>query len=285
MLLALAAAARTDAGEPSPLGPPEDLTVWQVGYGAQGAVRLLWTNPKSFELIELLVDGDVRGDADGAAAIGHVEGVEPGVHTFGVRSAVGTRRSEIVTVDFTVLDSSPLPDPVRNLSCSFLPDLGGRLRLGWEPGDDPWVGGEVRVTGRAAFVGIGAGTTGLDIGEVGEEPPEIAVAFRNVVGYFSEPIVPPCLPGAPVFLRGDCDGSGEVNLTDAIASLIHLFQSGRRWQCDDACDADDSGEINITDPLVVLNYLFLAGPPPGAPFPECGVDPTSDFLGGVCTCD
>ena len=54
------------------------------------------------------------------------------------------------------------------------------------------------------------------------------------------------LPPLPVFLRGDPDGNGTVQLTDGI---------------------------------FLLNFLFLGGDSIPAPFPECGGDPGEDPLG------
>ena len=80
------------------------------------------------------------------------------------------------------------------------------------------------------------------------------------------------------FRRGDADGNGELNLSDAIMTLNHLFLGGPAPGCEDASDTDDNGEINLTDAVVVLNHLFRGGPTPGDPFPECGRDPTDDEL-------
>lgn len=84
------------------------------------------------------------------------------------------------------------------------------------------------------------------------------------------------------FLRGDADSSGEVDITDAIFVLGHLFLGSRSPTCLDAADADDSGVIDITDAISVLSWLFLGGAAPPAPGPEtCGPDPTEDALSCV----
>jgi hypothetical protein len=83
------------------------------------------------------------------------------------------------------------------------------------------------------------------------------------------------------FLRGDFDGSGQVNIADSISVVNHLFRSGPPPFCDDAMDADDSGVLNLTDSVFLLDFLFRAGPVPPPPFPAEGSDPTEDGL----TCD
>lgn len=88
-------------------------------------------------------------------------------------------------------------------------------------------------------------------------------------------------PTDPVFHRGDADGSGEINVTDAIFKLGFLFLGGPEPQCLDAADANDDGQLNITGGIYILNWLFLGGPVPPAPGPTsepCGPDPTEDPL-------
>jgi len=83
----------------------------------------------------------------------------------------------------------------------------------------------------------------------------------------------------PRFRRGDVNGSGEADISDAIAVLDALFLGGR-LDCLSAADGNDSGQVDIADASFVLSWLFLGGRPPPAPGPhECGVDPTADELG------
>ena len=80
-----------------------------------------------------------------------------------------------------------------------------------------------------------------------------------------------------LFQRADSNDDGSVDISDAIGTLFFLFQ-GTVVTCRDAADADDNGTAEVTDAIYVLQYLFLNGPPPPAPFPACGVDPTADNL-------
>jgi hypothetical protein len=81
------------------------------------------------------------------------------------------------------------------------------------------------------------------------------------------------------FIRGDCDPSGDLDLTDAISLLQHLFLGGSAPACPDACDSDDSGELDLTDSIAILSFLFLGGARPPAPYPVAGEDPSIDALG------
>ncbi|HLU47922.1 MAG TPA: hypothetical protein VK116_07550, partial [Planctomycetota bacterium] len=113
-------------------------------------------------------------------------------------------------------------------------------------------------------------------------PPENAsikgIAIRKLTDDEAAQVGAPC-GGAtgPIFLRGDADASGALNLTDAIRILTFLFVGNVEVSCLDAADSDDSGALNLTDGIFVLNYLFVGlSPAPPPPFPECGPDPTDD---------
>jgi hypothetical protein len=98
-------------------------------------------------------------------------------------------------------------------------------------------------------------------------------------GTFAEARILPA--GGTQFVRADANGDGGINITDPIFVLGYLFLGIGTPTCIKAADTDDTGVVNVTDALYLLNSLFLGGPPPPAPFPECGGDPTADAL----TCD
>ena len=83
-------------------------------------------------------------------------------------------------------------------------------------------------------------------------------------------------PGEQEFKRGDVDGNGmAATLTDLIACL-----DGPPFPCDDAADVNDDGILDSTDCEYLADYFSVPGhPPPPAPFPNCGTDPTPDALG------
>lgn len=61
----------------------------------------------------------------------------------------------------------------------------------------------------------------------------------------------------PTFRRGDADGSGAVDVSDAIYTLEGLFlKSGTVWSCEDAADSNDDGKIDLSDSINTLGYLF-----------------------------
>lgn len=81
-----------------------------------------------------------------------------------------------------------------------------------------------------------------------------------------------------LFVRGDANGDGVLDVADPITTLLHLYR-GRPLACPDAADVDDDGQIRLNDPIMLLTTLFRAGPPPRSPFPWPGLDPTPDRLG------
>ncbi len=83
-------------------------------------------------------------------------------------------------------------------------------------------------------------------------------------------------PYPSAFLRGDTDGNGKVDITDAVRMLNYLFTGGATPACLDAADVSDSGKVDISAAVSILNFLFLGGAAPAVPFPTPGLDPTPD---------
>ena len=82
-------------------------------------------------------------------------------------------------------------------------------------------------------------------------------------------------------LRGDSNEDTEVDLSDAIWTLLWLFFGSAPLPCEDAADVDDRGVLDVNDGIVLLAHLFLSldlfpGIPPGAGL--CDIDRTEDSL-------
>jgi hypothetical protein len=87
---------------------------------------------------------------------------------------------------------------------------------------------------------------------------------------------PPSESDSP-FIRGLVNADDELDLSDGIAVLVHLF-AGRPLDCVDAADVDDDGALGVTDAISLLRFLFADGPGPRVPYPDCGVDVSDDEL-------
>src|SRR5690606_4977331 len=75
---------------------------------------------------------------------------------------------------------------------------------------------------------------------------------------------------ALVFLRGDCNDDGRVDISDAICILDYLFLGGGAPDCIAATNVNGDAGNDISDATYLLNHLFLGGLAPVAPYPTCG---------------
>ncbi len=82
-----------------------------------------------------------------------------------------------------------------------------------------------------------------------------------------------------LFMRGDANGDGAVDISDPIVISNWLNQGGAAPACLDGADADDDSRVLQGDADYILSFLFSGGPPPPAPGPfQEGRDPTADLL-------
>lgn len=135
-------------------------------------------------------------------------------------------------------------------------------------------------------IGLSLGTSAAITLVNGVYPPSPGQPLMNVMTQNGLSILPFLLSGSTtvtttpgtLFLRGDSNHNGGVDLADAIFILGFLFSSGPTPPCPDAADVNDDGVHNIADAIYLLSYLFSGGPPPRYPFPTYGIDPSADAL-------
>jgi IPT/TIG domain-containing protein len=82
----------------------------------------------------------------------------------------------------------------------------------------------------------------------------------------------------PLFIRGDANLDGSVDISDPVAILFHLF-AGVPRTCLAAMDTNSSGVVDISDVTFILTALFLGGAAPSAPYPSRGL--YTDGPGGL----
>jgi hypothetical protein len=75
------------------------------------------------------------------------------------------------------------------------------------------------------------------------------------------------------FRRGNGNGDGQVDLSDAVYVLSWLFSGGPVPPCLESANSNGSSVVDIGDPIYLLTFLFQGGSPPPAPFPGCGTGP------------
>ena len=185
-----------------------------------------------------------------------------------------------------LVGDSPVPEIAAARAEALEPDGAGAVAVGG--------GGGIALTWRngASYDSIRVERDGAPIAELPGDreshldprPGPGAHRYRLIAvqgGVESFPAVtwsrPRGIPGT--FVRGDADGDGRINLTDAVFVFRHLFQGGRQPECLDAADADDDGNLALPDPIAILLHLFLGQTPLPLPGPEPWFDPSEDDLG------
>ncbi len=121
------------------------------------------------------------------------------------------------------------------------------------------------------------------VGTLGTPP----VAVLYDIGKEAVPTVRGCtiaISDDPIevrFIRGEINGDGKINISDAVTLLRYLFSSQPLpHDCREAVDCNDDESVNLGDAIYLLGYQFSSGPQPPAPFPACGVVAAGpDFLG------
>ncbi len=106
-------------------------------------------------------------------------------------------------------------------------------------------------------------------------PPPPLPPVDQVLGECTVTYEPPVIGG---FVRGDCNGDEESDISDPVCILMHLFRGRPDPPCPKSADGDNNGVLEPADAVLLLHYLFLNGPAPAPPFPECGHDNTHDEL-------
>jgi hypothetical protein len=65
-----------------------------------------------------------------------------------------------------------------------------------------------------------------------------------------------------IFLAGDANANGSVDMSDAVYLVNYLFIHGPAPPTSEAGDANADGEIDLADVVYLVNYLFLNWSPP-----------------------
>ena len=91
-------------------------------------------------------------------------------------------------------------------------------------------------------------------------------------------VVAAAVPPVVLFVRGDANADGQIDIADAITILDYLFGGGHVPACRDAGDGNDDGTVDIGDAITVLGHLFGGAGSLPEPFGACGTDPTDDTM-------
>jgi hypothetical protein len=110
--------------------------------------------------------------------------------------------------------------------------------------------------------------------------PGVGTFTYEIIGILgpAESAAVPCTVASETkhFLRGDTNGSGSIDIADAVYLLGYLFRGNAAPPCMEAANVNDDASVDIGDAVYLLSYLFREEAPPPAPFPTCGPDPDPD---------
>lgn len=67
-----------------------------------------------------------------------------------------------------------------------------------------------------------------------------------------------------LYMHGDADGSGTIDVSDAVYIISFIFSGGSAPVPTGRGDADCSGAIDISDAVYLISYIFSGGPAPCA---------------------
>jgi hypothetical protein len=125
------------------------------------------------------------------------------------------------------------------------------------------------VTGSLIVTDLHSTRSVLAVGDVnGDGAPDMVLTTEGFEGD------PSCL--GQVFLNdgncrlpstagaGDANADGDLDISDPVAILIHLFH-GAALACPGAAEVNGDGDLDVSDPVFLLGYLFLRGAPPADP--------------------
>jgi hypothetical protein len=111
----------------------------------------------------------------------------------------------------------------------------------------------------------------------------LAAGDDPTVATFCDLSLLPLAEPATKFLRGDCNQSAQVDISDGQCILDWRFSGAAAPGCLAATNTNGDGRTDIADAIYLFGALFLGGPPPAAPFPECGVGTEADAALGCVT--
>jgi len=232
------------------------------------------------------VDADGDGDIDLAAGPGFRFLLNRGGWTFewGADPVVSSSNFAMGTGD---LDGDGAPEIINGISSEFeiYPNIGGgRLGTPWSPGSHPEGGGgsdsiSYSVQGVAVADFDDDGRNDI-AGSIKYERSFVTVLLNRTTAASLDTNgdgVPDECASEP-FRRGDSNGDGGIDLSDAVYILRSLFLGGDPLTCLKAADSNDDARVDVSDPVKILRVLFLGEPQLPPPSDACGVDPTGDGL-------
>ena len=192
--------------------------------------------------------------------------------SFDISNGVYERRSELLHLVVDTEDNAPpsiatIPDYIvgqgqtLEIQVNAMDPEGLPLEYGIHAGPFDAV---IDPQGVYQWVADAVGTVASTTISVNDTSPLQLTSFEM----FSATVVP---AGEVSFLRADVNGTGAVDIADAISALSYLFLGGTA-SCVAAFDSNSDDATEIVDAIFTLDYLFGGGLLPAAAFPACTDD-------------
>ncbi|HNR98510.1 MAG TPA: dockerin type I repeat-containing protein [Planctomycetota bacterium] len=251
----------------APLTPPVDMVC--RARSTAPIVDLTWTNTWTYDSVTIFRNGQPAATLSGSATAYADEVPGPGTYAYFAAGVFGNYKADS---SGCVLRVTFVPPP-RNLTCA---PAGMRVQLAWS---NPMVYDEIGVLRDGAVLAVLPGSAASfddTLADLGSHDYAVAGVFGRQT---SAPAVCTARATDVLFVRGDVNADGIVDVADVIAFLNYLFRGGRRPPCMEAANLNDDGAANLADIIYALAYTFRDGPAPKAPFPGCGPDPSGGSLG------
>lgn len=253
---------------------PTDLVCGEVAE----TVFLTWQEPVDYSQIQIRRDGLLIAEISGG--LGYFEDADALIGTersYSLRGILAGVTSPDVSCEVSVDGDLETPS---GLSCT---QNANTVLLTWE---NPLPYEQMDVLRQGNLI---ATLTSLENSFVDSEPiPGITLDYIlrcSLAGTTADS--EPCEIFLPIpdvlFIRGDVDSDGELNLVDPVTLLQYLFVFGD-MPCASAADFNDDASLDLSDAVNLLAFLFTGGAEPAAPFPLAGLDPTPDSLGCESGC-
>jgi hypothetical protein len=182
----------------------------------------------------------------------------------------------LVATDSLAPCALPTPcDPVTDLACTT---DGTTATLSWS--DSPTDTGVQVLRDGGVVATLGPGEEGFSEGGLAPGPHTYVVQASCRGRPATAATCDVKVSTGVTFLRGDCNASGDRDISDGVTVLSFLFLGApARLKCEKACDCNDDGSLDVSDGVFILAFLFSDPtkiPPP--PFERCGLDGKEDTL-------
>ncbi|MCK5125629.1 MAG: M4 family metallopeptidase [candidate division Zixibacteria bacterium] len=134
-----------------------------------------------------------------------------------------------------------------------LASTGGTGAIGWTDNDNGLNASGVTLSASGELMGTPT-TEGLIS--------FTARAADAIGGYGDKLLIVPVVLG---YMCGDANGSGAVDIGDAVYIVNYVFRGGPAPDPLESGDANCDGEANVADAVYIINYVFKGGPIPCCP--------------------